>query len=99
MLSATNLQVDLGAFASNLRGIRALIGDRAILVAVKANAYGHGAGRISRFLEDERLADSLGVASVGEAAELREAESAYRFWVCLRVFLNSLLTRSNSAWS
>ena len=73
MLSATNLQVDLGAFASNLRGIRALVGDRAILVAVKANAYGHGAVRISRFLEDERLADSLGVASVGEAAELREA--------------------------
>lgn len=73
MSSTTNLQVDLLALEANLVGIRELVGDRAILVAVKANAYGHGAVEISRFLEDAQLADSLGVANVGEAAELRKA--------------------------
>ena len=73
MLYATHAVVDLGAIAHNLRGIRRRVGDRAVLVAVKANGYGHGAERVSRFIEDEGLADWLGVATVPEGIALRDA--------------------------
>lgn len=70
---ATLAVIDLGAIAHNLSAIRGRVGDRAILVAVKANAYGHGAVQVSRFIQDERLADWLGVATVPEGRELRDA--------------------------
>lgn len=57
----------------NLLRIRAQIGDRQILAAVKANAYGHGAVRIARQIQTTGAADRLGVATVGEGAELRAA--------------------------
>ncbi|MGC3955020.1 MAG: alanine racemase [Propionicimonas sp.] len=63
----------LDHIASNLAAIRAHVGDRLVLVAVKADAYGHGAVAVSRHLQQTGLADLLGVATVGEGVELRQA--------------------------
>ena len=73
VLYATHAVIDLDAVAHNLRGIRRRVGARAVLVAVKADGYGHGAERVSRFIESEGLADWLGVATVPEGIALREA--------------------------
>ncbi len=63
----------LDHIAANLAAIRAHVGDRQVLVAVKADGYGHGAIEVTRHLQQEALADAFGVATVGEGAELREA--------------------------
>ena len=36
---------------ANLRGVRARVGDRQVLAAVKANAYGHGAAAVAAMIE------------------------------------------------
>lgn len=70
----TRAIVHLDRIAANLRGIREKVGpDRGILMAVKADAYGHGAVEVSRYVEREKLADWFGVATVGEGVELRRA--------------------------
>jgi len=56
-----------------LAALRSLIGDRLLLAPLKANAYGHGAVKVARFLQQEQLADWIGVATVPEAQELRSA--------------------------
>lgn len=58
---------------ANLDAIRARVGDRKVLAAVKANAYGHGAVEVSRMIERTGAADWLGVATVSEGLELRDA--------------------------
>lgn len=58
---------------SNLEAIRAQVGDRKVLAAVKADAYGHGAVPVSRMIQDTGAADWLGVANVAEGVELRVA--------------------------
>lgn len=73
MLYATHAVVDLTAIAANLRAIRQRVGGRSILAAVKANAYGHGAVPVSQYLENNDLADQLGIATIPEAIELRQA--------------------------
>lgn len=73
MLYATTLTTDLEAIRHNVEGVRARVGDRRVLVAVKANAYGHGAVEVSRMIERTGCADWLGVATVPEALELRDA--------------------------
>lgn len=73
MLYSTHAVVDLSAIAANMRAVRSQVGHRTVLAAVKANAYGHGAVPVSRFLAEHRLADQLGVATVPEAIELRQA--------------------------
>ena len=73
MFYATHLDIDLGAIRHNLQGIRTRVGDRQVLAAVKADAYGHGAVPIARLMQAEGLADWLGVATVPEALELRAA--------------------------
>lgn len=70
---ATVARTDLSAIHANLRGIRERVGDRRVLAAVKANAYGHGAVQVARMIEATRAADWLGVATVEEALELRAA--------------------------
>jgi alanine racemase len=65
------VEVDLDAFAGNLRRIRRLIGPEVRLhLVVKADAYGHGASRIAAVAEEEQV-HSLGVATVDEGADLR----------------------------
>lgn len=73
MLYATTAHTDLGAVRRNLEGVRARVGDRQVLLAVKADAYGHGAVEVARMVERTRCADWLGVATVPEALDLRAA--------------------------
>jgi len=58
---------------ANLDAIRARVGERLVLAAVKANAYGHGAVEVARMIERTGAADQLGVATVSEGLELRAA--------------------------
>ncbi|MFH1726362.1 MAG: alanine racemase [Elusimicrobiota bacterium] len=66
------IEIDLGAIAANLRWIRKRLAPGVRFMAVvKADAYGHGAERVSRLAEAEG-ADCLGVLTLQEALELRE---------------------------
>ncbi|MDR0436040.1 MAG: alanine racemase, partial [Propionibacteriaceae bacterium] len=73
MLYQTYARVNLRNLKHNLQGIREHVGDLKVLFAVKANAYGHGAVEVAKFVQDEKLVDWLGVATVPEGIELREA--------------------------
>jgi alanine racemase len=65
------VEVDLDAFAGNLRRIREIVGPAVRLhLVVKADAYGHGAPEIARVAEEEGV-HSLGVATLDEGVELR----------------------------
>ncbi len=66
-------EIDLSAIAHNVRELRRLIGDKVqLMVAVKANAYGHGAVEVARTAL-KAGADQLGVARVEEGITLRRA--------------------------
>jgi len=75
MQYATRATIHLDALRDNIEAIRALIGDRLLLVPVKANAYGHGAVAVASFLSRWRLADWFGVETVPEALQLVEANT------------------------
>ncbi|MBI4783539.1 MAG: alanine racemase [Oscillatoriophycideae cyanobacterium NC_groundwater_1537_Pr4_S-0.65um_50_18] len=67
------VEIDLGALAHNVRQIKRLLMPRtALMTVVKADAYGHGAVAIAR-VALQQGADWLGVATVPEGIELREA--------------------------
>ncbi|MDO9086924.1 MAG: alanine racemase [Anaerolineaceae bacterium] len=73
MLYQTIARVHLDNIRFNIEGIRKAIGpERKILLAVKANGYGHGAVAISRMAEIIGV-EWLGVATVPEGVQLREA--------------------------
>jgi alanine racemase len=73
MLYATHARIHLAHIRANLEGIRKAVGpQRKILIAVKANAYGHGAVEVARMAETNGI-DWLGVATVPEGLELRAA--------------------------
>ena len=64
-------EIDLAAYAHNLRVLRQLCGVP-LLCVLKADAYGHGADLLSRVVERPgRGATMIGVASVDEGAALR----------------------------
>ena len=66
-------EIDLSAIVHNARELRRLIGDKVqLMVAVKANAYGHGAVEVARAAL-EADADQLGVARMEEGIALRQA--------------------------
>ena len=68
------VEVNLDAMKWNIGVIRELLGaDVSILLVVKADAYGHGAVRIARFAVECGV-NMLGVATVDEGKELREAD-------------------------
>ena len=71
--SPSHAIVDLSAIAANLAVVRKRAGDRKVLFAVKADAYGHGAVEVSRYVEKHHCADWLAVATVAEGQELVEA--------------------------
>lgn len=73
VLYATRAVVNLAAIRHNLDQARARAGSRAVLLAVKADAYGHGAVEVARMAQRTGAADWLGVATVPEAIELRRA--------------------------
>ena len=73
MLYATHARVHLDHIVANLRAVRERVGDRAVLLAIKGNAYGHGAVPVAQAVAREGAADWFGVATVPEGVELREA--------------------------
>jgi len=69
----SRVEIDLGSLRFNVRKIKSWIGDEARLMAVvKADAYGHGAVRVSRVVSEEGV-DFLGVAMLEEADEIRQS--------------------------
>ncbi len=79
MLYQTHARIHLDNIRFNLEGIRQAVGSqRTILIAVKANAYGHGAGEVSRMAEKMGV-DWLGVATVPEGIQLRQAGIRCRY--------------------
>ncbi len=72
MLYQTQARIHLGHIRANIEAIRRAIGQRKLLLAVKANAYGHGAEDVSRLAESCGV-DWLGVATVPEGIQLRSA--------------------------
>ena len=73
MLYQTYARIHLDNIRSNIESIRQAVGpQRKILIAVKANAYGHGAVEVSRLAERAGV-DWLGVATVPEGQQLRQA--------------------------
>lgn len=66
-------EISRGAFAGNFKKLASsLPNNTGILAVVKANAYGHGAVPVARWAE-ESGARFLGVASLEEGIELRQA--------------------------
>ena len=71
--ATTWLEIDQSAILNNVRRLRRLVNAQSRLMAViKANAYGHGATATARSALAGG-ADTLGVASLPEALELRAA--------------------------
>ena len=69
----TWLEIDLSAIGHNTQRFKQIVGpDVRVLVSLKADAYGHGALRVARTVM-RNGAEWLGVATVSEAAPLRQA--------------------------
>lgn len=65
-------EVDLAAIGHNIAQVRQNVGpDVKICAVIKADAYGHGAVAVGRYLEN--AVEYFAVATVDEAIELREA--------------------------
>ena len=65
------MRISEGTLLANARALRARVPETVkMLCVVKADAYGHGALRLSRTLHG--LADAFAVATAEEARELRE---------------------------
>ncbi|WP_420176681.1 alanine racemase [Luteococcus sp. OSA5] len=73
MFYATHAPVDLSAIRRNLEAVRQLAGNRQVALAVKADAYGHGAVAVAQMVQRTDVADRLAVATVPEALDLRKA--------------------------
>lgn len=73
MLYATHARVHLDHIVANLQAIRARVGDAAVLLAIKADAYGHGAAQVGLAVQAAGAVDWLGVATVPEGVSLRQA--------------------------
>ncbi len=69
----TKAVISLDAIRENLLQVRHRIGPEIkLMVVLKADAYGHGALPLTRFMEREMLADAYGVATAEEALALRQ---------------------------
>jgi alanine racemase len=68
----TWLEIDLGAIGANVRRMAELAGDAAVMVVLKADAYGHGAVQVAHTALHNG-ATWLGVAAVSEGEALRRA--------------------------
>jgi Alr-MurF fusion protein len=68
----TWLEIDHGAIAANSRRLKELAGDAALMVALKADGYGHGAVQVAHTTL-QNGASWCGVACVPEGQVLRQA--------------------------
>jgi alanine racemase len=67
------IEIDLGALRNNISVVKSWAGEGTrIMAVVKADAYGHGAVKVSQVAESEGV-DFLGVAFLEEACELQDA--------------------------
>lgn len=81
----TYLKIDLNKLEHNFNCVRnKLPSDVKILGVIKANAYGHGAVEIGKFLDDK--CDFFGVACIEEAVELKKAGIKTPILILGRVF-------------
>jgi len=71
MSRPTRAVIDLQALRHNYQLAQSLAPDSKTIPMVKANAYGHGAVKVSQALSD--IAPAFGVACIEEALELRSA--------------------------
>lgn len=62
-------EINLDALDNNLNAVKKLLGNKKILLAIKADAYGHGAKEIAIHLDGK--VDMFGVASLEEGINLR----------------------------
>lgn len=68
-------EIDLSAIQHNLEGMHSLTGgDARIIAVVKADAYGHGAEKVARFVEEIPWIWGFAVASAEEALHLKAAD-------------------------
>jgi alanine racemase len=72
MVERSVARIDLDAIRHNVRVLAAAAGRAEVLVAIKANAYGHGAAAVGRAALSAG-ATRLGLAAVAEVEELRAA--------------------------
>ncbi len=70
-LRPTYLQVNLSTLTANYHAIKQAVGARAVMVILKANAYGHGLVRVAQHIAQEGVA-YFGVAYLEEALLLRQ---------------------------
>lgn len=68
----TRVEIDLCAIRNNIQAIRTRTNTR-VMMAIKADAYGHGASVVGRFVQERNLVDMLGVSCIEEGIHLREA--------------------------
>ncbi len=71
-MNSTVVEISLPALRHNFRQVARRVGAVPIIAVVKANAYGHGVGPVTRTLLTAG-AHQLGVATVAEGQELRHA--------------------------
>ena len=72
LLRPTWVEISLSRLRANFQRIKNLAGARKVMAVIKADAYGHGAVRVSTCLAECGV-DWFGVATVEEALELRAA--------------------------
>ncbi len=77
ILRPTVAEINLNALKNNILKAKSLISERAqgnpkILLLAKANAYGHDSVLVSKYVQDNKLVDFLGVASIEEGMVLRQ---------------------------
>lgn len=81
----TYLKIDLNRLEHNFNSVRnKLPSNVKVLGVIKANAYGHGAVEIGRFLDDK--CDFFGVACIEEAIELKRSRIKTPILILGRVF-------------
>lgn len=74
LVGPTWAEVDLDAVLANLALVRSVLREECRLLAVvKANAYGHGAVEVARTVLVAGRADAVGVGTVAEGLQLRNA--------------------------
>ncbi|MBF6569351.1 MAG: alanine racemase [Candidatus Binataceae bacterium] len=73
-------EIDLSALKANYHALAALAPDSAMMVVVKADAYGHGAPSVAGALAQEGC-KHFGVATITEARELRAAGRRERIYL------------------
>lgn len=80
--ATASAEVDLGAFRANIAAIAELVAPAAVMMVVKADAYGHGMQACARAAREAGV-QWLGVAAGGEALALREAGDTGRIFCWL----------------